>query len=735
MTLLKGDIADIRFRNEENGYTILTIDAKGEPIVCVGTFPPVSEGEGVELTGNFTVHKIYGRQFEVSGVATQEPESLDGIIRFLGSRIIKGVGPRTAMHIVAAFKKDTLRVLEFEPHRLAGVKGISESKAAEIGRCYADIKGMREAVMYVQSLGISLNLSLKIYKVYRNDTRAIIKTNPYLLIEDVDRVGFLTADKIALSCGFTRDSAFRVRAGILHTLKDAADKNGNTYLPKHELVAAATKLLELEDTHILEGIERAIFDQKVKVVEMCNSESGIMLTQYYHIEKSVATRLAEMLSAGNTLKLDAASIVEQFEKKEKITLHDSQRQAILNATSSGVSVITGGPGTGKTTIVKCILKVFEAFNKRVMLMAPTGRAAKRLQEQTGATASTIHRALLTNASEGGEFNTNVVIVDEFSMVDIFLINMLLTKLRPDTQLLLVGDKDQLPSVGAGNVLGDIIGSSLFNVSKLDYVYRQENDSQIVLSAHKINNGEMPNLMAKSGVFFFSEANNPVVVADRAVQFVCERLPNFLGCEASKIQVLCPMKMGEAGTIMLNERLAELINPPSPNRPEILFGEQRFRMGDKVMHIANNYELEWRYFNGKFVQNGEGVFNGDAGTIKYIDTKTGEIEVLFEDGREATYTPDIRNQLILSYAITIHKSQGSEFEAVVIPVVSGSYLIMTRNLLYTAVTRAKKLVVLVGERSMLKRVVDNNYIQKRHSHLMPFMQEAVKKSNLLYGVEN
>jgi len=827
-TTLKGEIADIRYRNEENGYSILTIDVAGEPVVCVGTFGPVTEGEPIEVSGSFIVHPKFGRQFKVESVKTSEPDNEDGIIRFLGAKIIKGIGPKKALSIVAKFGKDTLRILEFEPYKLSQVKGISPGMATEIGASYADIKGMREAVMFLQGLGLALATALKIYKVYGSDTQAIVKTNPYLLIEDVDRVGFLTADKIGLASGIKRDSPFRIRAGILHSLKETADKNGNTYLPKEQLVDIAKELLKVEDDLILNEIDRASFDKKLKVLDLSQDESvfdidnfgqvaapvgiavidvecdevqdyntslyniaeendtlnktpveasiaslndldneaenvsdcrgdilslelnnelqaitrplGVALMQYYRLEQSVAQKLTDMVAGSNTIRLDVRSLIENFERVEKIEFHATQIEAITASTSSGVSVITGGPGTGKTTIVKCILKVLEALNKSVMLMAPTGRAAKRLSDQTGATASTIHRALLSGGGtmqSGGKnnstekFSTDVVIVDEVSMVDIFLMNMLLNRIKPNTQLIMVGDKDQLPSVGAGNVLSDILSSGFFSVSKLEYVYRQEHDSLIVTNAHKINKGQMPNLAARSGDFFFSEASNPKDVADRVVQLVSERLPKFLNCDSNKIQVLAPMKNGEAGTIRLNERLAAILNTQADSR-ELATEYQRFRIGDKVMHIANNYDLEWRKWNGKFFEDGEGVFNGDAGVVENIDVKSGEIHVAFEDGRKAIYTPDIRSQLILSYAITIHKSQGSEFDACVIPLVAGNYMIMTRNLLYTAVTRAKKLVVLIGDRAVIKRVVDNNYIQKRYSYLKPLMCKCFGKIAKLYG---
>ncbi|MCL2062622.1 MAG: ATP-dependent RecD-like DNA helicase [Firmicutes bacterium] len=731
--VLKGDIDEIRFRNDENGYTILVLDAGGEPVVCVGAFPPVCEGESVELSGEYVMHPRFGKQFKTESVKTFTPESDDGVIRYLGSGLIKGLGPKTAFSIVAQFGQDALKVIEFEPHRLASVRGISKDKALHFGAEYGKIKIMRNAVMYLQRLGISLNLAFKIYKTYGADTEAVVASNPYLLIEDVDGVGFLTADRIAAESGIQKDSAFRVRAGVIYTLKEAAERGGNTYLPKEETAALSAKLLNLSQDRAAQEIENLVLNRKLRAVR-CADEGGdngegVMLAALYHVEKSAAVKLAQMLNCANMLRRDPQSLIDSFEQIEKIKLSPAQREAVTESVNSAVSVITGGPGTGKTTIVKCILYVLDAWGVDAMLTAPTGRAAKRLCESTGAQASTIHRALL---SAGGEpFSCGAVIVDEVSMVDIYLMHTLLNSLRAETKLILVGDKDQLPSVGAGSVLSDILSSGLFNVIALDRVYRQGEQSLIVENAHRINAGVMPELGSRDRDFFFAEASSPDEVADKTVSLIAERLPAFLNCAATKIQILCPMKNGAAGTLRLNERLRAVLNENRDRRA--VEGEgQAFRAGDKVMHIANNYELSWRRIAGRFTESGEGVFNGDAGVVESVQPSTGEITVLFEDGRSAVYTPDIRAQLILAYAVTVHKSQGSEFEAVIVPIVSGSPAMLTRNLLYTAVTRARRLVVLVGERHNIKRMVENNYIQKRYSYLKRFMQEAAKKDRLLYS---
>jgi len=733
--ILHGDIDDIKFRNDENGYTILTLDFKGEPVVCVGTFPPVTEGECVEVAGSFIMHPRFGKQFKVDSVSTKTPDSEDGVIRFLGSGVIKGVGPKTALGIVASFGVDALKVIEFSPQKLSEIKGISAKKAMEIGAEYGKLKAMRSAVMYLQSVGLGLQLAFRVFKEYGEATEALVRTNPYRMIEDVDGVGFLTADKIAVKSGIAKDSSFRIAAGVIHALKEVSDKNGNTYLPEDEAAMLAAQLLGLSLDYIEEEIEQLILSRRLRVVKLSDGEGekkrGLMLPKLYRAEKSSATRLAQMIAFSNAVEQDAESILNEFEKHAKIRLHPIQRQAATSAVNNGVSVITGGPGTGKTTIVKSILRVFDAWGISTMLLAPTGRAAKRLSESTGEAASTIHRALLSN-QKGEVFSVQAVIVDEVSMIDVYLFQSLLDALRPETRLILVGDKDQLPSVGAGNVLSDILSSGLLKVTSLEQVYRQDEESDIVLNAHRINRGEMPDLSLKSGSdFFFVHGSYPEEIAEKTIGLISNRLPTYLNCHSSKIQVLCPMKMGAAGTIRLNERLAELLNPKE-NKAEIVTEYHRFRVGDKVMHIANNYDLTWTRANGKFEESGEGVFNGDAGTVCNIDTKTGEIYVLFEDGRKAIYTPDLRSQLILSYAITIHKSQASEFDAIILPIVSGSPMMMTRNLLYTAITRAKKLAVIVGEKNTVRRMVENNFVQKRYSYLKQFLIEAEVKSGNLYG---
>ena len=729
---LKGDIDDIIFRNEENGYTILVLDCEGEPITCVGTFPPVSAGEFLSLEGNFVVHAKFGRQFKVDSVTESAPETLDGIVRYLGSGVIKGIGPKTALAIVSHFKEKTLEVMEVAPYMLARVKGISKQKAAQIGAEYSLIKQMKDAMIFLRGCGITTNMAMRIYKVYGENTVSAVKTNPYKLIEDVSGIGFLTADKLAAETGIAKDSEFRIRAGIIYTLNTQGEKNGNTFLPKESLVSEAAALLKLENTLIEDALENLVLAGALRKVN--NGETdGLMLSSVYRAEKSAATKLVELTALANRLSVDCDEEIAEFERAEKITLHSAQKDAVKSAVNSGVSVITGGPGTGKTTIIKCILSVFSAQRIKCSLMAPTGRAAKRLSESTGEDASTIHRALMLSPGNygGGEMlNVGAVIVDEFSMVDVFLLNSLLGKLREGTKLIIVGDKDQLPSVGAGNVLQDILQSDVVPVVNLTQIYRQGEQSLITLNAHAINRGEMPVLSDRKSDFFFIKKSSQAEIAEEVIGLATERIPKFLKSDASRVQVLCPMKNGLAGTNNINSMMQSRLH--GVRKADIDTDEQRFVIGDRVMHTANNYLLEWKKIGKWGVESGEGVFNGDMGYIEDVRSDSGEIDVLFEDGRRVTYTADIRYQLSLAYAVTVHKSQGSEFDAVIMPVYAANYMIMTRNLLYTAITRAKKIVVLVGEEYNIKKMVDNNYIAKRYSMLKSFITEAQGKYALLYG---
>ncbi len=732
--IIEGDVEIIRFRNESNGYSVVVLDVDGEPVTAAGTFPPLKEGVRLSASGDYTVHPRFGRQFSVTEAHVCMPSEIDGMIRYLGSGIIRGMGPKTALTVVNRFGKNTFDIMENYPLRLAEIKGISREKARQIGEQFTAMKSMNDAMLFMQSHGITLGISMKIYGVYGAKTVAVISSNPYRLIEDVDGVGFIRADAIAKKLGFDEGGTPRLRAGLVYTLKESCEGGGNTYLPEDELTESCLRLLEAgTEEKLSEIIDNLVIDGVLKRVCLSSCERAVMLRRTYRAEKGVAVALTRLLESRNAITEDVDSDIEEFERSGGVKLAEKQIDAVNLATRGGVCVITGGPGTGKTTIVKCIIGIFARRGAKVMLMAPTGRAAKRLSESTGRDASTIHRALACKSDDGdGEsqpLDADVVIVDEVSMMDVYLTDMLLRHLRPSASIVFVGDKDQLPSVGAGNVLADMLASGEIPSVKLDAIFRQGGESLIVLNAHRINSGKMPDLKQKDGDFFFSGYKDVACTAEAAVDMAARRIPKYLGCEPYKVQVLCPMKNGACGTIALNEALREAINP---RRAEGELKDENcvWRVGDKVMHVANNYQLEWKNYSYGY-EEGKGVFNGDLGLITAVRRDSGEIDVRFEDGREATYSAELRRELTPAYAITVHKSQGSEFDAVIIPVVGGGPMIMTRNLLYTAITRAKKMVVLVGSDYWVKRMVENNYIQKRYSALKDFLVESIAENTLLH----
>ena len=579
----------------------------------------------------------------------------------------------------------------------------------------------RDAVMFLTGYGITVNLALKLYDIYGAATVSTVKNNPYVLVEDVDGVGFLTADKIARSLGIAEDSPFRIRAGVLHSLFSACEKEGNTYLPHDKLVAASKKLLLTDDDG---AIEKAIDTLRLERKVITPFEGAVMGETFYHTEKTAAVKIVKRVDEAGETVADIASLIDRFEKVNSITLHPAQREAVENAVSHGVSVITGGPGTGKTTIINCILFILDALGSKSILLAPTGRAAKRITDGCGRDASTIHRALLS-MEDGEKLDANAVIVDEFSMVDIFLFRMLLDAIGEGARLVVVGDADQLPSVGAGNVLRDLILSGLVPVTRLSHIYRQSATSRIAVSAHAINEGKVPDLSARDGDFFFFPIRSAEGIADMTVDLATERITAKFGIDPSRIQVIAALKNGVAGVNNLNARLQKALNGNSPKSIDL--GDVTFCVGDRVMHTVNNYELEWT----RGIASGTGVFNGDIGIVVNI-MQTGEIEVEFEDGRRVLYVGETRRQLILSYAVTVHKSQGCEFDAIVMPIVGGSPVIMTRNLLYTAITRAKKLAVLVGDDYNVRRMVDNNYVAERFSALTKFIDDAKAGMRKLFG---
>jgi exodeoxyribonuclease V alpha subunit len=740
---LIGTIEDIVYRNEENGYTVARLEKDDSVVTVVGKFIDVQVGSMVTLNGKFEKTK-YGVQYAFESYEISMPKSLEGIEKYLGSGLIKGVGPITAKKIVEHFGTDTMDVLEYSPQKLSAIAGISEKKAAEIGFSFKEHREVQNTIIFLQNFNISTNMALKIYNIYREKATDIVKTNPYKLVEDVDGIGFLTADKIAQNSGIPKDSLFRIRAGLIHILKTSSDKNGNTYLPKNMLLEQAAQALELDYEENKEGFTQAFDSLTLDRTAITMWDEGseiVMLSKYYYYENSIAQKLVWLANCQKEDSFDVSSEIDAFEKKNNISLHEDQKNAIIGAINNGVFVITGGPGTGKTTIIKCILEILSNQQKTVSLAAPTGRASKRMSDSTGKEAKTIHRLLEVNSikeeqsffvhNETNPLKTDVVIVDEVSMVDAALMCSLLKAIPRDCKLILVGDKDQLPSVGAGNVLSDILQSGVIKYCMLTKIYRQEEKSLIITNAHLINEGKMPLIDNTSMDFFFESKNDPEVIKDTILDLVTERLPKFLNIPAQQIQVLAPLKLGVCGIENLNKVLQEKINPPAQNKRQVEFSRTIFREGDKVMQTSNNYDLEW-VKHGRFAEEkGQGVFNGDIGIILTIDPQTSEVIVEFEDGRICLYTrPDLVD-LSLSYAITIHKSQGSEFDTIIIPAIAGPSIILTRNLIYTAVTRAKKMVVIVGEKQYLHRMVSNKYTATRFTLLKKLLITANEKVGAMF----
>lgn len=735
---IKGAVSSVVYYNAENGYAVITVETEDREYTCVGNMPIVSVGEVLEITGNLTVHSKYGEQIAVQSFIVSAPKGKEGIIRYLSSGLIRGVGEATAKKIYSAFKEKTLEVMEAEPTKLAEIKGISMAKALEIANSYMEIRKMQTQIMFLQEYNISNNTAIKIYNVYKDATKQVVKDNPYKLIDDVDGVGFITADKIARNMGHAEDSPFRIRAAVIYCLKEGADKNGNTYLPIDQLIDMASKVLRL-DLSEYEGTVKDIFDRleldvMVKRFKLDDVDC-VALTRYYNLEKSIASQLVKLKKDATPLTLDFKTLIAEFERINSISFHVNQVEAVTAAVTNGVTVITGGPGTGKTTIVKCIAHIFGTQGLKIEFCTPTGRAAKRLSQATGAEAKTIHRMLGMNYTAGqvnflyNQYNTlnaDVIVVDELSMVDVTIMSSLLKAIRNGSRLIMVGDKDQLPSVGAGNVLADIINSGIIDVKYLTYIYRQSEDSLIISNAHLINECKMPVIKNSSKDFFYINAEGDEMLTT-VRDLVSTRLPKFAQVSSNEIQVLAPLKNGKAGVDNCNLTLQKALNPPQPSKKEIKVGDTVFRVGDRVMQTANDYQLQWTKF-GQFgaIESGEGVFNGDIGFIVNIDSATGYVEVEYDDKRVAQYTQVDLYNLMLAYAVTIHKSQGCEFEVVVIPISSGPPSLLNKNLLYTAVTRAKKVVVLVGTKKVLAMTVHNNYILQRTTMLDKFIVDENEK---------
>lgn len=743
---VKGVISNIIFANKDNGYTVLVVDCADEntSLTCVGNMPIVSVGESVTLTGTLTVHSKFGEQFIVNRVEVSSPQTKEGLIKYLSSGLIKGVGEATAKAMVSKFGLRTIEIITNDPNKLTLVKGISSTRALSISNSLQELVQMQEHVMFLQSYNISTNLSVKIYNTYKDSTKQIISANPYKLIDDIDGVGFITADKIASNMGIAPTSEFRIRAAIVYLLKDSAEKSGNTAVEAEKLRQLVVGLLDVSEdiSSAYDSVIDLLTIECIINIVILNDTSCVALSKFYTLERNIATGLIVLNNQATPFATNTANLIKQFEAVNDIKLHENQLKAINSAISSGVCVITGGPGTGKTTIIKCIAYLLKSQGLKIEFAAPTGRASKRLSQSSGEEAKTIHR-LLGMEYTGGKLNfyyngtnpinADVIIVDEMSMVDVNIMNSLLKAIRRGSHLVMVGDKDQLPSVGAGNVLADIIASGLIEVSHLTHIYRQATDSLIVSNAHLINNCKMPVINNESKDFFVMYQDDPEMILQKVCELVNSRLPKFTNVNSIDIQVLAPLKGGVSGVDNINTQLQQLCNAPSPSKNQITFGNVIYRYGDKVMQIVNDYELEWTKIldNGQ-IEKGSGVFNGDIGTITYINGSEGYAEVTFEDNRVAQYaTADFIN-IMLAYAITIHKSQGSEFDVVVIPLSAGPPTICNKNLLYTAVTRAKKVVVLVCNRKHLYSFVHNNYSAQRLTLLPKFMKEEYEKYKQLYN---
>ena len=734
MEKLAGYVEHIIYRNTDNGYTVLNLVSGETEITCVGIFSTIAEGENIEAIGDYTDHPTYGTQFKVVSFEEKAPEDQEAIERYLGSGAIKGIGLAMAARIVRRFKEDTFRIIEEEPERLVEVKGISERKAMEIASQVNEKRDLRQAMIFLQQFGITMNLAVKIYNKYGQEVYGILKENPYRLADDIEGVGFRTADDIAAKAGIRTDSDFRVRSGILYTLLQASGE-GHTFLPKEELTSKASELLGIDQEIIEKNYMDLSIDRKI-VMKQSGEQTQIYAASFYYMEANTATMLRKLDNTYDVADAEIEQRIHKIEKQTGMELDEHQVQAVKEAVRNGLLVITGGPGTGKTTTINTIIRYFELEGMDIFLAAPTGRAAKRMSETTGFEARTIHRMLELNGgmegnagferNETNPLETDVVIIDEMSMVDITLMNSLLKAIAPGTRLILVGDINQLPSVGPGSVLKDIIQSEIFNVVMLTKIFRQASTSDIIVNAHKINRGEEVSLDNKSMDFFFLKRYEADIIINVVLQLVKQKLPKFVDATPYDIQVLTPMRKGLLGVERLNGILQHYLNPPDKSKREKEHGDMVFREGDKVMQTKNNYQLEWEICTkfGLTVDKGMGIFNGDMGIIAEINDFAETMTVEFDEGRKVEYSYKLLDELELAYAITIHKSQGSEYPAVVIPLLNGPSMLMNRNLLYTAVTRARKCVTLVGNDTTFQQMIKNTSQQKRYSGLCDRIRESV-----------
>ena len=746
MEKISGYVEHIIYRNTGNGYSVFELVAEGEEVTCVGTFRALDEGENLELTGGYVEHAVYGSQFKVESYEAVAPEDESSIERYLGSGAIKGIGPSLAARIVKKFGKDTFRIIEQEPERLAEIKGISERKAMEISTLMEEKKGMREAMIYLQKFGISNTLAIKIYNTYGMEVYGVLEENPYRLAEE--GIGFKRADELAARIGIHTDSDFRIRSGILYTLQLAA-MDGHTFLPYQELTAKAAVLLGLQEDYVSIQIPNLAMDKKI-MVKQDGENKSVYASSFYYAELACARMLQElnvsMVFGGELLPSEEEKMLAEIEKLARrlgIELEELQQQAVLESIKHGIFILSGGPGTGKTTTINTMIRYFEAEGLDILLAAPTGRAAKRMTEATGYEARTIHRLLELNGAmleeenrygknarfeknEENPLEADVVIVDEMSMVDIHLFQSLLRAVTPGTRLILVGDVNQLPSVGPGQVLRDLIDSGSFSVVELKKIFRQAGESDIVVNAHKINNGQEIPLDNKSRDFFFLERSDVQVIYKHMILLIQEKLPRYVKSGPFDIQVLTPMRKGNLGVEALNQILQAYLNPKDASKKEYQSGSTLFREGDKVMQTKNNYQLEWEIVSkyGIPVDHGVGIFNGDMGILKEIDEYGQTVTIEFDEQRRVSYAFAQLEEVELAYAITIHKSQGSEYPAVIMPLLGGPRMLFNRNLLYTGVTRARSCVTILGSRQVVQDMIANESEARRYTSLDVRIKEVM-----------
>lgn len=733
MVTIEGVVDSVVFRNEENSYTICRIKSEKEIVTVVGSIPYINEGQEYRIDGEWTIHPKFGKQFKLETICEIIPTTTSGIEKYLASGVIEGIGKVTAKKIVDFFGEETLKIMDSSIERLAEIPGIGKKKIDTITKSYLEQRVTKDIVMFFQAYGITVNMAMKIYKKFGVSCINLVKDNPYILTDYISGIGFKTADTIAKSLGVEKDSLFRIKSGISYIINEFCAM-GNTFIPLEKLTAKGITLLEISNEKMDEGIYELILDGKIKI-EQVDEVAAVYNMSYLYLEMSVTKKIIELATTKyDKLTLDIDLEIRSFEKNAEFRLAQSQREAVEGAFLNGIEVITGGPGTGKTTIINCIVSIFENLGLKVFMAAPTGRAAKRMAEATGREAKTIHRlleigkynedALDEIENETSNIECDVLVVDEASMIDIGLMNALLKAMQLGTRLIIVGDVDQLPSVGPGNVLRDIIESEAVKVVRLNEIFRQGQESMIVQNAHLINEGKMPILNSKNSDFYLERAADSDIMMEKIIGLVKTRLPKFNKSWDSikDIQVLSPMRKGDMGIDNLNIELQKVLNPKSKEKAEKELREVVFRVGDKVMQIKNNYTLEWYKKNTS--EEGKGVFNGDVGYITDIDEEENTVTVSFEDDKIVEYEESDLDEITLAYAVTIHKSQGSEFPVVVMPMFMGPPLLMNRNLLYTGITRAKKLVVLVGNTQVVEFMKNNNRSFERYSGLKWRIREII-----------